>query len=478
MAENISKSGDNSDKLLHGNHHGNNVKNYGSTNTLDYLENGEIEGSSTSVKRSRGYSLNHLLHASLSISTLAKPSDDRKNNSVLAGWNVSNMIQGTGILGIPYAVQQGGWAAVLMIFLVALICCHTGKLIINCMYETSKKTGIRRRLRVNYPEIAESVFGQKGLVLVGVFQSIEMFSAVIMYIILLGTGWADIFNMYPKLGLKEWAAINCLLVLPALFIRKMSIISWLSMVSVFSLMTALFVLITFTFTQVPMWHLSNIPAFNPQTFPIGFGIIVFSYCAHPVFPSVEGSMEKPQQFNSMMNSSFLLAAVVKACLGTFMVFRFGQNTDQVATVNLADHVVFSRLSTVLVISNVLLAIPLVMFVVSLSFDDAFMVYFPYLNRDSNYHFVWLLITRPLLITFALFIATIVPFFGLIMGVIGSLTGTCLCFLFPCYFHLKIRWKTIKRWEMIVDIAIMIFGVIAGVSGLTLSMKALIVELMK
>ena len=76
---------------------------YGSTRSND-IGMGESGGSN---RRGRTRSINsHLIHTSLSISTLARPSDDRKNHAILAGWNVSNMIQGTGILGIPYAVQQ------------------------------------------------------------------------------------------------------------------------------------------------------------------------------------------------------------------------------------------------------------------------------------------------------------------------------------------------------------------------------------
>lgn len=427
-----------------------------------------------SVKSFLGASFNDFRRASMSVSMLAKPSDDRKASAPLAGWNVSNLIQGTGILGVPYAVQQGGWAAVFMIFFVALLCCHTGKLLIDCMYETSKKTGIRRRLRVNYPDVGEACLGHRGLVLIGIIQSIEMFSGVVMYVILLGTAWADLFKVYSNhLGLKEWAAINCVLALPSLFITRMSIVSWLSMFSVFSLMSALLVLITFTLTQAPLWSISHIPAFNPQTFPIGFGIIVFSYCAHAVFPSIEGSMKKPSQFNGMMNCSFLLAAIVKACLGSFMVLRFGKATAEVATVNLADHVVFSRLSTALVISNVILAVPLAMFVVTATIDEALLGRFPNLNRDSRYHWVWLLITRPLAIGFALFIAVMVPFFGLIMGVVGSFTGSCLCFIFPCVFHITLRRKTMKKREFIVDILIICFGVVAGTTGLIFSMKSLV-----
>ena len=127
----------------------------------------------------------------------------------------------------------------------------------------------------------------------------------------------------------------------------------------------------------------------------------------------------------------------------------------------------------MVIGNVLLAVPLGMFVVSMTFDDAFLTYFPHLNRDSKYNWIWLLITRPLLLSLALLLAIMVPHFGLLMGVIGSFTGTCLCFIFPCYFHLKLRWETLSKWQVFVDVFIIVFGVAAGSLGLAFSTKALV-----
>ena len=48
----------------------------------------------------------------MTISLIERPSDDRRASAFLAGWNITNLIQGTGILGVPYAVRMGGWAAV------------------------------------------------------------------------------------------------------------------------------------------------------------------------------------------------------------------------------------------------------------------------------------------------------------------------------------------------------------------------------
>ena len=411
--------------------------------------------------------------ASLSISMLAKPSDDRNASAWLAGWNVSNLIQGTGILGIPFAVHQGGWAAVASIFLVAALCCYTGKLLVSCLYEESKKTGIKRRLRVNYPEVGEAVYKKLGFRLVSIVQVVEMFGGVTMYIVLLGTVLGELFQAKTGLGTYEWAAISCLVALPSLFIKRMSIISWLSLLAVFALMCSILVMVAFAVMKYDSWRLSNIPQFNPTTFPIGFGIVVFSYCAHAVFPSIESSMKKPEKFNNMMNWAFVFAAVVKAVLGVFMVLAFGNETKEVATVNLLENAGFSITANALVITNVMLAIPLAMFVVSLSFDDGFLMYFPYLNTDSKYHWIWLVITRPMLLCAALFVAIIVPHFGLLMGFVGSFTGTCLCFIFPCLFHLKLRWHKLSKAIVALDICVMVFGVIAGGFGLFFSARALV-----
>ncbi|CAL8087461.1 unnamed protein product, partial [Calicophoron daubneyi] len=53
----------------------------------------------------------------------------------VAGWNVLNIIQGVGTLGVPYACAHAGWIFIPVILLIALICCFTGRLLGECLYE-------------------------------------------------------------------------------------------------------------------------------------------------------------------------------------------------------------------------------------------------------------------------------------------------------------------------------------------------------
>lgn len=410
--------------------------------------------------------------ATMTMSLIEKPSYDRNASALLAGWNVTNLIQGTGILGVPYAVRMGGWASVAAIAVVAMICCFTGKLLVDCLYEVSKTTGQKKRVRVNYPEVGEAVWPRWGNRIVSVVQVCEMFGGIIMYIVLLATVFNDITKNLTPLNTYEWAVVCAAVALPTVFITRVSVISWISMISVFALMSCILSILVYCFWEFKFMSVSNVPPFDPGYFPVGFGIIVFSYCAHAVFPGVEGCMKEPRKFPMMMNVSFTFAAAVKVLLGLLSVMRFGVETDQVITVNITVKV-FNTLASVLVISNVFLAFPICMFVVSETFDTKLLPYFPHLQRESKYHWFWLVVTRTLLVTLGLFLAVVVPHFGLLMGLVGSFTGTCLSFVFPCIFHLKLKWKELKWYSVAIRIFVIVFGLVAGGFGLFFSGRELV-----
>jgi hypothetical protein len=54
---------------------------------------------------------------------------------------------------------QGGYWTLLAIVLVAYICCHTGKILVECLYEEDRY-GHAVRVHNSYVDIANQVFGQ------------------------------------------------------------------------------------------------------------------------------------------------------------------------------------------------------------------------------------------------------------------------------------------------------------------------------
>ena len=314
---------------------------------------------------------------------------------------------------------------------------------------------------------------RRGGTVIRVVQTIELYAATVLYLVLLTTMFSQVTAKVVKLPVQVWAVVCAFAVLPSVFIKRLSLIAWMSMIAVFSLMGAIVVTISYCISHSGEWKTDNIPSFDKKTFPIGFGIITFSYCAHAVFPGVEATMKEPKNYNMMMHASFAVSAVMKTLFGVLCVLTFGPLTEQVVTVNMADSVAFNTAATVLVAFNVFFSFPLPLFVVIETVDEVFLPHFPHLRADTKYHWFWVLLSRVLLVTLALFIALVVPHFGLLMGFVGSFTGTCLSFGFPCIAHLKLKWHRLRWYHVIGEIILICFGVVSGAFGLFFSGKKLI-----
>lgn len=87
--------------------------------------------------------------------------------------------------------------------------------------------------------------------------------------------------------------------------------------------------------------------------------------------------------------------------------------------------------------------------------------------------VWGLAWRIGLIVFTVMMAIFIPHFSTLMGFIGSFTGTMLSFIWPCYFHLKLKRSTMDSRAIYCDCFIIFLGCLFGVIGIYESGSALI-----
>ena len=87
--------------------------------------------------------------------------------------------------------------------------------------------------------------------------------------------------------------------------------------------------------------------------------------------------------------------------------------------------------------------------------------------------MWAVVSRIGLILFTLFLAIFIPHFAILMGLIGSITGTMLSLIWPCYFHLRLKSKSMKWYQRALDIAIIVFGLLITVTGIFYSSVALV-----
>ena len=75
--------------------------------------------------------------------------------------NTVNWIEGIGFLALPYAVKEGGIAVILAFLIIPVCLWYTGKILIECLYDTDKK---QRRLKVRstFKELGEILLPKDG----------------------------------------------------------------------------------------------------------------------------------------------------------------------------------------------------------------------------------------------------------------------------------------------------------------------------
>lgn len=82
-------------------------------------------------------------------------------------------VQGMFIVSFPYTVLQGGYWSIISMVVIAYICCYTGKILVDCLYDDGDVTDHRssgcadvitdrqrRRTRHSYVDIASAVWGR------------------------------------------------------------------------------------------------------------------------------------------------------------------------------------------------------------------------------------------------------------------------------------------------------------------------------
>lgn len=74
-----------------------------------------------------------------------------------------NVLCGVGILSAPYAVKEGGWFSLAILFIFAILSFYTGLLLRYCL---DSSPGLE-----TYPDIGQAAFGRIGRIVISVLIS-------------------------------------------------------------------------------------------------------------------------------------------------------------------------------------------------------------------------------------------------------------------------------------------------------------------
>ena len=178
----------------------------------------------------------------------------------------------------------------------------------------------------------QACWARHGAAAVYVPQVIQLSCACVLYLLLVSDFFNGLFVRH-LLSYSTWIIISGCLLLPSLFFNQLKYISWLTMFSVMVLLMVFVSVVGYGVTHRHDWEF-ELGVTTLRGFPMAWGIILFSFGCHHYLPAIEENMEKPEQFNSAVNYSFLVSSVVKVLFGLIAVLTFKTDTRQQISENL------------------------------------------------------------------------------------------------------------------------------------------------
>ncbi|XP_002740255.3 vesicular inhibitory amino acid transporter-like [Saccoglossus kowalevskii] len=367
-----------------------------------------------------------------------------------------------------------------MTYILVLIksCVFSQQILAYCLYDdvTDVDGNVRRvRVRSSYADIAEDCWKGFGRKMIIIIQLIYVTAVATLYLELSGFILVETF---PQAGISElgWTLLSTILVLPTIFLRTLTRISWSSMLAVMAVSTMFGSVLAYSIYEMKKegWEFTLDHRVTIESFTTCCGVLLFNFEASFAIAGVEESMRDRSKFARMVNLSYVFCTFFLLLYSIPPYIAFGDNTKEFITYNLPNNAIHTIVSLLLVV-KALFTYPLFFFFIIDNIHLLNLSFLPPCYGEARKHFppVWAMIFRVVIVLFCLFLAVVVPHFSKFMGFIGSLVSPWMSFICPCAFYLILKRHELGKSEIIINLVIIIIASLICVVFSILSFRELV-----
>ena len=326
-----------------------------------------------------------------------------------------------------------------------------------------------------FPDIAREAFGDVGSFLLACVLYFELFSCIGIFLVSIGDHMHTLFPSYPTSTYMMGTALVS--GIPVILLRTARLLSYLSMVgTVATICVVGAVVFSYLFEgdmteriassvsdSEPPYH----ETFRLSGMPLAFGLVAYCFSGHAIVPSIFCSMQRPQDFEKVVNISFSVVLVSCLAVGLSGYAMFGDFVLDQVTLSLEQNSSAETAMTILTYLMILTAfskLTLTMFPLAIGMEEIFA---PFLSTERAVEVVSILIKVFLLLA-ALFVALYVPSFSFLCSMVGMICTMIVSVIFPSAAYLRLFGSKIGPLESLTYWCFLFIGCAIAVVGTALS----------
>ncbi|XP_020976998.1 vacuolar amino acid transporter 1 isoform X6 [Arachis ipaensis] len=288
-------------------------------------------------------------------------------------------------------------------------------------------------------------------------------AAAVEFITLMSDNLSSLFpNVHIKVGGIDlethvfFAITAALMVLPTVWLRNLSLLSYISAGGIFA--TIMVTLCLFWVGLVE--HVGLKPGrklLDLENISVSVGLYGFGFAGHAVFPNVYSSMQDPSRFPSVLYLSFAFCLFMYMSVGAVGYLTFGESVESQFTLNMPKELYASKIATWTTVITPLAKYALTILPIALSIEELIP------NNKLRCHATAIAI-RTFLVISSLVVALSVPYFGALMALIGAFMSMTVALIYPCACYLKIHNGRLSKLEITKCVLVIIVGVLSSIVG--------------